>query len=109
MFGHGCPLVEPDGWPVAPWGGAFWPGVGVRVDVEPVDVDVGALAALAVLVVLASDVLAGDAAAPAIPAAAPPVASAPATMVAPSILEMVMWIEPPGVGWGCADHVGSAR
>jgi hypothetical protein len=40
-------------------------------------------------------VLPGDAAAPAMPAAAPPVASAPATIVAPSILEMFIG-EPPG-------------
>jgi hypothetical protein len=40
-------------------------------------------------------VLPGDAAAPAMPAAAAPVASAPATIVAPSILEMFIG-EPPG-------------
>jgi hypothetical protein len=48
------------------------------------------------VVVLASCVVVGEAAAAAIPAAAPPVASAPATMVAPSILEMVIGGEPPG-------------
>src|SRR5258705_28506 len=37
----------------------------------------------------------GEADAPAMPAAAPPVAIAPATIVAPSILEMCM-AEPPG-------------
>ncbi len=74
MFGHGWPPDFVD----------FWLGIGVGVVVE---LDVLGAAALCVLVVL--DV-AGAAAALAIPAAAPPVASAPATMVAPSILEMVI-------------------
>jgi hypothetical protein len=72
MFGHGFPLGEPD----------FWVGLGV---VGVVEVD-GVLDC--VLVVLAAVVVA----APALemPAATPPVASAPATMVAPSSLEMVI-------------------
>jgi hypothetical protein len=73
MFGHGWLPDFVD----------FWVGVGVELDV------LGA-AALCVPVVLVVLVVAGAAAALAIPAAAPPVASAPATMVAPSILEMVI-------------------
>ena len=73
MFGQAC-------LPVAPVGGAPGLPAGGAVCVEDVD---GAVAATLL-------VLAGDAAAPAIPATAPVVASAPATIVAPSILEMVM-------------------
>jgi hypothetical protein len=90
MFGHGCPLVEPD----------FWLGVVVLVDGEAVlelvlaaEVD-GVLAAVVEPVLVAPCVL-GAAAAPVMPAAAPPVASAPATMVAPRSLEMVIGVEPP--------------
>jgi hypothetical protein len=60
-------------------------------------VDVEATGAPDPLLAVVSEllVLPGDAAAPAMPAAAPPVASAPATIVAPSILEMFIG-EPPG-------------
>jgi hypothetical protein len=93
MFGQGCPLVEPD------FGvDDFCGGVGLVVDVD-VDV-VGVLVeAVEVVEALGSAVLCvdGDAAAPAMPATAPPVASAPATIVAPSSLEMVIGVEPPGL------------
>jgi len=80
MFGHGC-------FPGAPAGGApdFCPGAGV------VELDVDGVADCVVVVALV--VLLGAAAAPAIPATAPVVASAPATIVAPSILEMVMRVD----------------
>ncbi len=90
MFGHGCPLGEPD----------FWPGALSLVDGDLVaDAMLGAAVSCAsagdVLVVPAESVVEvlcvlGAAAAPAMPAAAPPAASAPATMVAPRSLEMVM-------------------
>jgi hypothetical protein len=76
MFGHGWLPDFVD----------FWVGVGVGVGVE---LDVLGAAALCVPVALVVLVV-GVVAALAIPAAAPPVASAPATMVAPSILEMVI-------------------
>jgi hypothetical protein len=75
MFGQGFPPGEPD----------FWAGVGAVGVVEVVgvlDCVVAALVAAVLCVV--------DAEALAMPAAAPAVASAPATMVAPSILEMVI-------------------
>jgi hypothetical protein len=76
MFGHGCPLGDPDlGVP------DFWAGAGV----------VGVVVDGVVVVVLAAAVFAvGAADAPAMPLAAPAVAMAPATMVAPSIFEMVI-------------------
>jgi hypothetical protein len=71
MFGHG---VEPD-FEVPD----FWEGAVPLLDgVVDVEVVAGVVAVL------------DDDAALAIPAAAPPVASAPATIVAPSILEIVM-------------------
>jgi glycerol-3-phosphate acyltransferase PlsY len=77
MFGHGWPPDFVD----------FWGGVGVGVVVE---LDVLGAAAACVLLALVVLVVVGAAPALAIPAAAPPVASAPATMVAPSSLEMVI-------------------
>jgi len=80
MFGHGLPPDFVD----------FWAGVGVVEELVEPDV-LGAVVAgvaAAVLVVLVAVV--GAAEALAMPAAAPPVAIAPATMVAPSILEMVI-------------------
>jgi hypothetical protein len=80
MFGQGLPLGIVD----------FRDGVGVLDEPGALGVVgvVGAFVAGAALVV---PVVAEDAAeALAMPAAAPPVASAPATIVAPSILEMVM-------------------
>jgi hypothetical protein len=88
MFGQGFPPVEPDFGP----GGVFVLGGAVVGLVDCVVVEVFA----AVLGVV------GDADALAMPAAAPPVASAPATIVAPSILEIVIGIEPPGVDCWCA-------
>jgi hypothetical protein len=89
MLGHGC-FDFCDGL------GALLGLVGVVgvVDVEPVDVPEPLLDELdPVADVVPSElvvpvVVAGAAAAPAIPAAAPPVARAPATIVAPSILEI---------------------
>jgi len=52
----------------------------------------------AVLCVPVAVVLVGEAAAPAMPAAAPPAATAPATIVAPSSLEMFTWWILSGVG-----------
>jgi hypothetical protein len=75
MLGHG---------PFPPWpdfcDGAGVEGVGVVV------VGVVDLAAPAALLVVP-----GAAAAPAMPETAPAVASAPATIVAPSILDIVIW------------------
>ncbi len=77
MFGHGLlpDLLD------------FWGAGGVVEELVELDA-LGAVVAgvVAALVVLA--VVDGAAEALAMPAAAPPVASAPATMVAPSILEM---------------------
>jgi len=82
IFGHGRPVGEGDfGEP------DFWVGAGL-VDVVGVEV-VEALGSVLVLSA-AVPVVPGAAAAPAIPAAAPAVASAPATIVAPSTLEMRM-------------------
>jgi hypothetical protein len=84
MFGHAC-------FPVDPVGGApvFCEGAGVvGVDVDGA-ADCVVPAALVVLPVAA--------AAPLMPAAAPPVTSAPATIVAPSILDIFMvrtsWVD----------------
>jgi hypothetical protein len=80
--------------------GAVVLGVDVVVGlVDVLDCVLAAAFAATVCAVGAADALA-------IPAAAPPVASAPATIVAPSILEMVMWVGPPGVGWGGVAIVG---
>jgi hypothetical protein len=83
MFGQGLPLGVAD----------FCDGVVVIDELDELDVlgvlgVVAACVAGAALVVLV--VVVGAAEALAMPAAAPPVASAPATMVAPSILEMVI-------------------
>jgi hypothetical protein len=88
MFGHGCFVVEPLFGACDLGAGDGVVGVGVVV----------VLAALlvAALLVTAPLVLLGAAAAPAMPAIAPVVASAPATIVALSILDMVMR-EPPGI------------
>ncbi|HSZ06668.1 MAG TPA: hypothetical protein VK778_15885 [Solirubrobacteraceae bacterium] len=72
MFGQGFPLVEPDFGP----GGVFVLG--------------GVVDCVVVEVVAAVLCVVGEADALAMPAAAPPVASAPATIVAPSILEIVI-------------------
>jgi hypothetical protein len=92
MFGHGCPLVEPDLCV-----GVVLVGAGVVVEeVELVEL-VGVAGADVADVVC----VAGAAEALAMPAAAPPVASAPATIVAPSILEMVIGSDLLGLdgGW----------
>jgi hypothetical protein len=82
MFGHGFPLFDPE-----PWAG------GGALGVVVVDEELGGVVGL-VVVVLCVVVVAP---ALAMPAAAPPVASAPATMVAPSSLEMVIGLQPPAV------------
>jgi hypothetical protein len=97
MFGHG-PFTVPDLWVGAGLIGAL--GVVVLVLGVVLEVVVESL----LVVVLA--VVPVDADAPAMPAAAPPVASAPATMVAPSILEIRMgWnlLGMFGIGLMCCD------
>jgi hypothetical protein len=96
MFGHGWlpDLVE------------FWVGAGVGVVDE---LEVLGAAALCVPVALVVLVVAGAAAALAMPAAAPPVASAPATMVAPSILEIVIGSNLLGSIDGVCDHRARTR
>jgi hypothetical protein len=99
MFGHGLPSGALD----------FCAGAGFELGVDAVLALVGApdwaddvLLAVPLVVVV-------DAEALAMPAAAPALARAPATMVAPSIFEMVMGIEPPGMAsWG-ATIVRDAR
>jgi hypothetical protein len=86
MFGHALPLGTADFWDGAPVEGVVVEVVGVLAAV------LDELVAAVVGVVDAADALV-------IPAAAPAVASAPATMVAPSSLEMVMVEEPPGFDW----------
>jgi hypothetical protein len=76
MFGQAFPLGAPD------FDGALGEGVVVEV-LGVVDPVLAVLAAVVLGVVEAADALV-------MPAAAPPVASAPATIVAPSILEIVM-------------------
>jgi hypothetical protein len=92
MFGQDLPLGA----------AGFWAGEGVVVEgvvVEGVVVE-GVLAALVLCVVVA--VVAAPALA--MPAAAPAVANAPATMVAPSSLEMVIGSNLLGSIGGCVDH-----
>jgi hypothetical protein len=83
MCGHGLPLGEPD----------FCVGDGVVGVVGVAEADGVLDWVLVVLVVVV--------AAPALemPAATPPVASAPATMVAPSSLEMVIGSNLLGIDW----------
>jgi hypothetical protein len=96
MFGQGLPVVEPD----------FWAGGGFVVVVVEVDGVVGWVLAATVVAVLC---VVGDADALAMPAAAPPVASAPATIVAPSILEIVIGSNLLGSIGGCASHRAGRR
>ena len=93
MFGHGLePTLGVAG---------FWVGVVGLVGVGVVGEAVVAAGVVAVVLACVSD----DALALEMPAAAPPLASAPATIVAPSILEMVIEIEPPGGRLvGCVSH-----
>jgi hypothetical protein len=81
MFGHG---VEPDFDVPDFWAGTV-PLLDGVVDAELLDEAAGVAD-----VVVDGVVAVLDGAALAIPAAAPPVASAPATIVAPSIFEIVM-------------------
>jgi hypothetical protein len=81
MFGHGA---EPD-FDVPDFCAGAVPLVAGVVDEELLDDDAGVAE-----VVVAGVVAVLDDAALAIPAAAPPVARAPATIVAPSIFEIVM-------------------
>lgn len=92
MFGHECFPVAPLGAPDF-WEGAGVVGLGVVVVVDGV-----------VLAALVGELVA--AAAPLIPAAAPAVASAPATIVAPSILDMFMVRTSWGRLTACAAIVG---
>jgi hypothetical protein len=92
MFGHECFPVVPLGAP------GFWEGAGV--------VGLGVVAALDGVVLAALDGELVAAAAPLIPAAAPAVASAPATIVAPSILDMFMVRTSWGRLTACAAIVG---
>ena len=102
MCGQWCLVGAFDLGDVEFGAGALFVGV---VDVEVVDV--GAVSAVELLGVLEVELL-GAAAAPAIPAAAPPVASTPAIIVALSILETCIVVEPPWEGWGRGlDHHAS--
>jgi len=103
MLGHGCFAGDPD---LCDGPGALLGLVGVGVvDVEPVDVpeplldELDPVAGVALSELVVPVVVAGAAAAPAIPAAAPPVARAPATIVAPSILEIFIGMNLRGGGW----------
>ena len=104
MFGQGCLPPSPGFWLgfAGTLGLLCWVLVvpdGVELVVVVVVVEASFAPELPVaLVVVPVVVVDGEAAAPAMPATAPPVASAPATIVAPSILEMVMSIKPPGSG-----------
>lgn len=97
MFGHGLPpgLVD------------F--GLGVGVVEVPVELDVLGAVVVGVAAVLVVLVVDGAAEALAMPATAPPVASAPATMVAPSILEMVIGSDLLGSIEGLCSHRASTR
>lgn len=97
MFGHGLPPDFVD----------FWGAVGVVEELVELDV-LGAAAACVVAALVVLDVVDGAAEALAMPAPAPPVASAPATMVAPSILEMVIGSNLLGRLMGC-NHRASTR
>jgi hypothetical protein len=99
MFGQGLPLGI----------AGFWAGVGVVEEPDVLDVlgVVAACVAGAAPVVLV--VVEGAADALAMPAAAPPVASAPATMVAPSILEMVIGSNLLGLIEGVCSHRARPR
>lgn len=90
MCGHGSFPGDPALGVAGLWEGAGVLGVGVVGVVDGV-----VLAALVVVL--------GAAAAPLMLAAVPAVASAPATIVAPSILNLFM-MRPPGVDWLCASH-----
>jgi len=97
MFGHGCfpGVVDLDcDWP---WGGVV--GVVGVVEVDAADSLDGVW-----LVLVATVFVVGAAAAPAMPAAAPPAATAPATIVAPSSLEMCTGDTSWGDGLRVADH-----
>jgi hypothetical protein len=96
IFGQWCLAGAFDLGDVEFGAGAFFVGV---VAVEVVDVEVAAVWAVELLGVLEVELL-GAAAAPASPAAAPPVASTPAIIVALSILETCIVVEPPWEGWG---------
>lgn len=85
MFGHGLPLGVPD----------FWLGAGVVGVVGVVDWVLAVFVEVVLCVVVAAPALE-------MPAAAPPVASAPATIVAPSSLEMDIGSNLLGSIGGCA-------
>jgi hypothetical protein len=73
-------------------------GVGLAGAPGAVDVDaLDGLAPAGPVLVEPAPVVSEAAEAPAMPAAVPPVAIAPATIVAPSILEILMVLKPPGV------------
>jgi hypothetical protein len=86
MWGQGCLPVDPVD-PVDP----VEPALGAPDLAAP-----GGVVGVGVVAVVVVSVALGAAAAPAMPATAPVVASAPATIVAPSILDMVMrtsWVD----------------
>jgi hypothetical protein len=85
MFGHG-PFPWPD----------FCDGAGVE--------GVGAVGVVDLVLVAALLVVPGAAAAPVMPETAPTVASAPVTIVAPSILDIVIWSNLLGSIGCCVGH-----
>ena len=87
----------------------FWAGVGVVDELVEPDV-LGAVAAGVVAALVVLCVVDDAAEALVIPAAAPAVASAPATMVAPSTLEMVIGSDLLGsIDGVCTHRAGSAK
>jgi hypothetical protein len=90
MFGQGSLVAQP------PFGGAFVEAGGGVAVVGVGDV-VAAVEVVDPVVVVALLVESGAAGAPAMPAAAPPAASAPATIVAPSSLDV--FIRSNLLGW----------
>jgi hypothetical protein len=98
MLGQACLVVDPG------FGGLD----GAGLDVEgAVALWVVVVEGAAVLVVVVVVVVLLSAAAPEIPAAAPPVARAPATIVAPSILEIRIGFDLPLVDMTCTVTMGA--
>jgi hypothetical protein len=89
MFGHGSLPGVPDLGGEPDFGAGVDGVVEVDVDVDVVGLDAGVVVVEGVVVAVVLEEL-GAAAAPAIPETAPPAASAPATIVAPSSLDVFM-------------------